>query len=212
MKRSPRREEKSARALPTLEWPGKSARRPAIAPAALTLVEEHAAIGPAAPAWKNLLIQADNRRAITALLARFAGQVDLVYLDPPFATGGSFSMQGAGEAGEIEAYSDRWEEGLGDYLSTMQEQLDEHTGLSRKVIIESKDADTRPRITIKDEHGKTKKIPGASQEALGGVQGTGLRRLRERLTALYGDDAVLQLDRQGRGVRAMLTVPSGDDA
>ena len=48
---------------------------------------------------------------------------------------------------------------------TMQEQLDEHTGLSRKVIIESRDADTRPRITIKDESGKTKKIPGSNQEA-----------------------------------------------
>jgi DNA-directed RNA polymerase subunit beta' len=48
---------------------------------------------------------------------------------------------------------------------TMQEQLDEHTGLSRKVVIESRDADTRPRITIKDEGGKTKKIPGSSQEA-----------------------------------------------
>jgi DNA-directed RNA polymerase subunit beta' len=47
---------------------------------------------------------------------------------------------------------------------TMQEQLDEVTGLSRKVIIESKDADTRPRISIKDEHGKTKRITG-SQEA-----------------------------------------------
>jgi DNA-directed RNA polymerase subunit beta' len=48
---------------------------------------------------------------------------------------------------------------------TMQEQLDEHTGLSRKVIIESKDADTRPRITIKDEGGKTKRISGSNQEA-----------------------------------------------
>ena len=49
---------------------------------------------------------------------------------------------------------------------TMQEQLDEVTGLSRKVIIESKDADTRPRISLKDEQaGKTKKIPGSNQEA-----------------------------------------------
>ncbi len=48
---------------------------------------------------------------------------------------------------------------------TMQEQLDEVTGLSRKVIIESKDADTRPRVSIKDEHGKTIKIPGTNQEA-----------------------------------------------
>src|SRR5262249_50881417 len=48
---------------------------------------------------------------------------------------------------------------------TMQEQLDEVTGLSRKVIIESKDADTRPRISLKDEAGKTLKIPGTNQEA-----------------------------------------------
>jgi DNA-directed RNA polymerase subunit beta' len=48
---------------------------------------------------------------------------------------------------------------------TMQEQLDEVTGLSRKVIVESKDADTRPRISVKDDSGKTKKIPGSSQEA-----------------------------------------------
>ncbi|TWJ13198.1 DNA-directed RNA polymerase subunit beta' [Geobacter argillaceus] len=41
---------------------------------------------------------------------------------------------------------------------TMEEQLDEVTGLSRKVIIESKDADKRPRITLKDEAGKTVKI------------------------------------------------------
>jgi DNA-directed RNA polymerase subunit beta' len=47
----------------------------------------------------------------------------------------------------------------------MQEQLDEVTGLSRKVVIESKDADTRPRISLKDDAGKTKKIPGSSQEA-----------------------------------------------
>ena len=48
---------------------------------------------------------------------------------------------------------------------SMQEQLDEVTGLSRKVITESKDADLRPRISVKDDHGKTKKIPGTAQEA-----------------------------------------------
>ena len=41
---------------------------------------------------------------------------------------------------------------------TMEEQLDDVTGLSRKVIIESRDADKRPRITLKDEAGKTVKI------------------------------------------------------
>jgi DNA-directed RNA polymerase subunit beta' len=38
---------------------------------------------------------------------------------------------------------------------TIEEQLDDVTGLSRKVIIESKSADRRPRISIKDDHGKT---------------------------------------------------------
>jgi DNA-directed RNA polymerase subunit beta' len=43
---------------------------------------------------------------------------------------------------------------------TMQESLDEVTGLSRKTIIESKDADSRPRITLKDADGNTMKIAG----------------------------------------------------
>jgi DNA-directed RNA polymerase subunit beta' len=45
---------------------------------------------------------------------------------------------------------------------TMEEQLDEVTGLSRKVIIESKAADRRPRITLKDEEGKTIKLANGS--------------------------------------------------
>ena len=45
---------------------------------------------------------------------------------------------------------------------TMQESLDEVTGLSRKTIIESKDADSRPRITLKDADGNTVKLPGGS--------------------------------------------------
>jgi DNA-directed RNA polymerase subunit beta' len=49
---------------------------------------------------------------------------------------------------------------FGDIMEgiSMEEQLDEVTGLSRKVIIESRDPDKRPRITIKDESGKTVKI------------------------------------------------------
>ncbi len=51
---------------------------------------------------------------------------------------------------------------FGDILEgmTMQEQVDEVTGLSRKVIIESKSPDTRPRVSIKDEKGRTAKLPG----------------------------------------------------
>jgi DNA-directed RNA polymerase subunit beta' len=48
---------------------------------------------------------------------------------------------------------------------TMQEQLDEVTGLSRKVIVESRDTDVRPRISIKDEEGRTKNLPGSESKA-----------------------------------------------
>ncbi len=51
---------------------------------------------------------------------------------------------------------------FGDVIEglTMTEQLDEVTGLSRKVIVEYKERDTeiRPRVSIKDEHGRTIKI------------------------------------------------------
>jgi DNA-directed RNA polymerase subunit beta' len=48
---------------------------------------------------------------------------------------------------------------------TMQEQVDEVTGLSRKVIIESKDPDARPRVSMKDESGRTAKLPGSETAA-----------------------------------------------
>ncbi|APG24201.1 DNA-directed RNA polymerase subunit beta' [Syntrophotalea acetylenica] len=52
----------------------------------------------------------------------------------------------------------------GDILEgvTMEEQVDEVTGLSRKVVIESKGADKRPRITLKDAEGKTAKLPNGA--------------------------------------------------
>ena len=43
---------------------------------------------------------------------------------------------------------------------TMQDALDEVTGLSRKTITESKDQDSRPRITLKDADGNTVKLSG----------------------------------------------------
>ncbi|MGQ9508833.1 MAG: DNA-directed RNA polymerase subunit beta' [Thermodesulfobacteriota bacterium] len=56
---------------------------------------------------------------------------------------------------------------FGDIIEgvTMQEQVDEFTGLSRKVIIESKDPELRPRISIKDEKGRTMNLPGSTSQA-----------------------------------------------
>jgi hypothetical protein len=51
---------------------------------------------------------------------------------------------------------------------------------------------------------------GASDAALHGGQGTGLKRLRERLVVLYGSRARLELDgdaSNGRGFRASLVIP-----
>ena len=48
---------------------------------------------------------------------------------------------------------------------TMQEQVDEVTGLSRKVIVEFKGADLRPRVSIKDSKGRTAKVPGSNAVA-----------------------------------------------
>jgi DNA-directed RNA polymerase subunit beta' len=56
---------------------------------------------------------------------------------------------------------------FGDIIegATMQEQVDEFTGLSRKVITESKDSELRPRISIKDEKGRTMNLPGSASQA-----------------------------------------------
>jgi len=48
---------------------------------------------------------------------------------------------------------------------TMQETLDEVTAMSRKTVIESKDADSRPRIALRDEAGEPVKVPGSDNEA-----------------------------------------------
>ena len=49
---------------------------------------------------------------------------------------------------------------FGDILEgvTMEEKLDERTGLSTKVIVDTKDIEKRPRVSIKDESGQTAKI------------------------------------------------------
>ncbi len=56
---------------------------------------------------------------------------------------------------------------FGDIIEgkTMQEQVDEVTGLSRKVIVEFRGADLRPRVSLKDMKGKTAKVPGTNAAA-----------------------------------------------
>lgn len=73
----------------------------------------------------NRLVWGDNLAALHALAATYEGTVDLVYIDPPFATGADFALRNGGESdGDARvAYRDRWEGGLPEYLSAMAERL-----------------------------------------------------------------------------------------
>ena len=68
---------------------------------------------------------------------------DVIHQWDPFQTPILADHEGVAKFGDIT-------EGV-----TMQEQVDEFTGLSRKVIVESKDPEQQPRISIKGEDGKT---------------------------------------------------------
>ena len=97
-------------------------------PAGLELQVEQR-IGAGEPAG-NLLICADNLRAMQALQATHTGAIDLIYLDPPFATGHDFVRTSfAGPDGEgrgelkAHAYHDRWPGGLAGFLRMLEPRL-----------------------------------------------------------------------------------------
>lgn len=84
--------------------------------------------------WRNKLIWGDNLLVMSSLLERFAGKIDLIYIDPPFATGADFTfstqigdsdLQITKEQSIIEekAYRDTWGRGLESYLSMISERL-----------------------------------------------------------------------------------------
>lgn len=63
------------------------------------------------PQRSNLLIKGENLFALQSLLPYYAGQVKLIYIDPPFNTGQDF-----------EAYDDNFEHSV--WLSMMEERLE----------------------------------------------------------------------------------------
>lgn len=84
--------------------------------------------------WKNKLIWGDNLLVMGSLLEKFAGKIDLIYIDPPFATGADFSHIAAiGEDGlaiekqasivEEKAYRDTWGQGMDSYLQMLRPRL-----------------------------------------------------------------------------------------
>ena len=92
------------------------------------------------PAWRNRLIWGDKKYVLPSLLDDFAGKIDLIYIDPPFATGADFSYQTQVHPNEgtnkssvnigyepnlIEqiAYRDTWGGGLDTYLRWIHETM-----------------------------------------------------------------------------------------
>ena len=84
--------------------------------------------------WKNKLIWGDNLLVMGSLLEKFAGKIDVIYIDPPFATGADFLFTAAiGDTGEEltkeasaveeKAYRDTWGSGVDSYLEMMAARL-----------------------------------------------------------------------------------------
>jgi len=65
--------------------------------------------------WYNRLIRGDKSAVLPALLSEFAGQINLIYIDPPFMTGRNF------KSGKQLAYSDKWGNNLDVYLQWLYE-------------------------------------------------------------------------------------------
>ena len=82
--------------------------------------------------WRNRLIWGDKKYVLPALMADFAGAVDLVYIDPPFFTGDDFSFSTAVNGEDFtrepnlieqKAYRDTWGGGIDGYLSWFHTSL-----------------------------------------------------------------------------------------
>ncbi|OGE75241.1 MAG: hypothetical protein A3I07_02495 [Candidatus Doudnabacteria bacterium RIFCSPLOWO2_02_FULL_42_9] len=82
---------------------------------------------------KNRLIWGDNLLIMGSLLKEYAGKINLIYIDPPFATGDDFSFTvNIGDQAEItkepsalevKAYRDTWGKGMQSYLQMMYDRL-----------------------------------------------------------------------------------------
>ncbi|MDY0125550.1 MAG: site-specific DNA-methyltransferase [Anaerolineaceae bacterium] len=84
--------------------------------------------------FRNRLIWGDNKLVMASLLKEFKGQIDLIYIDPPFDVGADFTMKvPIGEDKdsldkdqstlEMVAYRDMWGRGTDSYIFMMYERI-----------------------------------------------------------------------------------------
>lgn len=106
-----------------LVWPGKSAPQDLTPTKAETIVavERHGSV-----ASPNVLVHGDNLEAMRAWLSTLEGKVDLIAIDPPFATNLRYYAQTdvGDERLERDAYVDRGGSGMPEYLSAMHPRLE----------------------------------------------------------------------------------------
>jgi adenine-specific DNA-methyltransferase len=132
-----------------LEWDGKSAEVPRLR---LPLQTVETVNSPRADrgtlfesreddhgdGWRNRLIWGDNLHVLASLADELAGQVDLVYIDPPFDSRQDYKVRIAvGDGGaaadqdlvklssviEEKAYRDTWGKGVDSYLQMLYQRL-----------------------------------------------------------------------------------------
>ena len=106
-----------------LIWPGKYTEEGVLAeaPRASLPLQTVELYGPPTE-WRNKLIWGDNLLVMGSLLEEFAGKIDLIYIDPPFATGADFSFAAAIGPPQV-AYRDSWKIDTGSYLAMIAERL-----------------------------------------------------------------------------------------
>ncbi|MEP7151378.1 MAG: DNA-directed RNA polymerase subunit beta' [Nitrospira sp.] len=86
----------------------------------------------------------------------------------------------------------------GDILEgvTMKEEFDEVTGLSRKVIIEQSGATLRPRVSIKDDSGKTAKVSGSGTPVARYLLPVGAHIFVEKGAQVHPGDVLAKIPRE----------------
>ncbi len=75
--------------------------------------------------WSNKLFWGDNKHVIFYLLSKFTDKINLIYIDPPFATGSNYILKIRLDGNIIKefGYKDNWGKNIDSYLQMMYERL-----------------------------------------------------------------------------------------
>ena len=100
--------------------------------------------------WRNRLIWGEKKYVLPSLLAEFAGQVNLIYIDPPFDTGADFSFTSS-----VPGYPDSTEDENATF--TKEPSILEHKAYRDTWASVEKTANVASRTGIDISNGSTKR-------------------------------------------------------